>query len=108
MSTDAVLALIGGEQCVRDYLRGVEEGSETDRDALRAMRAAIEGMRAGGVYDSMAAAAPAQYAQACLLMCRMWTDAEDGAVPGIVRQYNAIVLQMRYDPRNEEEKGCET
>ena len=38
MTTDEVLTLIGGEAVVRDYLRGVEPGSEADRDAMRAMR----------------------------------------------------------------------
>lgn len=105
MTAEAVLSLIGGEGSVRNYLRGIEEGSETDKDAQRSMLAAISGMRAGGVYGIMAQWEPALYAQACLLMCRLWVDAEDGKAPEIIRQYNSIVLQLRYDERNVE--GCE-
>ena len=53
MEKEKIIALIGGNETVRDYLRGIEPGSEADRDAMRAMRAAIARMRAGGVRDVM-------------------------------------------------------
>lgn len=100
MTVDDILKLIGGQDVVRAYLRGVDPGSETDKDAQRAMRAAIGTVRAAGVHDVMAAAEPDLYGQACLLLCRMWTDAEDAAAAGIAAQYNAVVLLLRTDPRN--------
>lgn len=95
--------LLGGVSTVRDYLRGIDEGSETDRDAQRSMLAAIDSLRSAGVYDAMAEAAPEQFAQACLLLCRMWTDAEDGVSEKLLAQYNALALQLRYDERNNPE-----
>lgn len=103
MTTDAVLALIADEDDVRNYLRGVEAGSETDKDAQRSMLAAIEAMRGGGVYDAMAKACPYLYGQACLIKCRMWTDCEDGEAPKLERQFSAILLALRYDEKNVKE-----
>lgn len=100
MDAQGVLALLGGEPAVREYLRGIEEGSEADKDAQRSMLAAIESMRAGGVHDVMATVKPRLYAQACLLLCRLWSDAEDTSEASITRQHNAIVLQLRYDEKN--------
>jgi len=103
MTTDAVLALITEEDDVRNYLRGVEAGSETDKDAQRSMLAAIEYMRGGGVYDAMAEACPYLYGQACLILCRMWTDCEDSEARGLERQYNAILLSLRHNEKNVKE-----
>ena len=103
MTTDAVLALIADEDDVRNYLRGVEAGSETDKDAQRSMLAAIEYMRGGGVYDAMAKACPYLYGQACRILCRMWTDCEDGEAPKLERQFSAILLALRYDEKNVKE-----
>lgn len=103
MTTDAVLAHISREDDVRNYLRGVEAGSETDKDAQRSMLAAIEYMRGSGVYDAMAMACPYLYGQACLILCRMWTDCEDSEAPKLERQYNAIILSLRYDEKNVKE-----
>lgn len=103
MTTDAVLALITEEDDVRNYLRGVEAGSETDKDAQRSMLAAIEYMRGGGVYDAMAEACPYLYGQACLILCRMWTDCEDSEAPKLERQVNAILLSLRHNEKNVKE-----
>lgn len=100
MTASEILSLIITQEDVRNYLRGVEEGSETDKDAQRTMLTAIRFMPGAGVYDAMAAAEPELYAQACLLLCRMWTDAEDGMEEKILRQYNAIILQLRYHKKN--------
>lgn len=100
MSARDVLALIGGQDAVRAYLRGIEAGSETDRDAERTMIAAIDSMRAADIRDAMAEASPELYAQAALLLCRMWTDAEDGVADKIIAQYNRVILNLRYDERN--------
>lgn len=100
-TAQGVLELLGGISIVRDYLRGVDEGSETDKDAQRSMLAAIDTLRSAGVHDAMAAAAPEQFAQACLLLCRMWTDAEDGVSEKLLTQYNHLALALRYDERNE-------
>ena len=100
MTNAEVLEILGGQAVVRDYLRGVGEGSETDRDAERAMLAAIASAGAAGVLPAMAAAEPELYAQYCLLRCRLWTDAEDANVAAIERQTNAILHQLRSDERN--------
>lgn len=100
MDVQEVLALLGGEPAVREYLRGIEEGSEADKDAQRSMLAAIESMRAAGVYDVMAKVNPGLYAQACLLLCRLWSDAEDADEASITRQHNSIVLKLRYHEAN--------
>lgn len=106
MTAQEVLSLLGGQQCVRDYLRGIDEESETDRDARRAMLGAIHSMRAGGIHDVMAEVAPELYAQAALMLCRMWTDAEDGVAEKIVTQYQSLCLQLRYDEHNEEDDNA--
>ena len=103
MTPDAVLADIMNEDDVRNYLRGVEAGSEIDQDAKRSMLAAIEAMRAGGVYDAMAKACPYLYGQACLIQCRMWTDCEDDDAPKLERQFSAILLMLRYSEENVKE-----
>lgn len=100
ITNEQVLETIGGVPAVRDYLRGIEAGSEADRDAQRAILAAIASMRAAGVYPAMAEAEPELYAQAALLLCRLWTDAEDQQADAIGRQAAGIGLQLRYDPRN--------
>lgn len=100
MSAQEILNKIGGQEAVREYLRGVEAGSETDLDARRAMLTAIGSLRSAGVYDVMADAEPDIYAQCCLLLCRMWTDAEDGVSEKILYQYTHLMLQLRYDERN--------
>ena len=100
MTNEEILELIGGQSAVRDYLRGVEEDSETDRDAHRAMLSAIASATASGITPAMARAEPELYGQYCLLLCRLWTDAEDGAAEAIVRQTNVLVLQLRHDARN--------
>ena len=100
MTNEEILELIGGQDIVRDYLRGVEEDSETDRDAQRAMLAAIASAGAAGVKPAMAAAEPQLYAQYCLLRCRLWSDAEDDRADAIMRQSNAILHQLRTDERN--------
>lgn len=104
MTPEEILAKLGGVEEVRAYLRGLEPDSEADKDAQRAMLAAISSMDAAGVYPIMAEAKPKLYGQACLLMCRMWTDAEDGAAAAIGRQYAAIILQLRYDEKNEKNR----
>ena len=104
MTAVEILGLIGSQDDVRRYLRGVEAGSETDQDAQRAMLAAIRSMPGAGIYDAMAKAEPELYAQACLMLCRLWTDAEDGAEEKIMRQYNAIILQLRYHEKNVKEE----
>ena len=103
MSTDAVLALIADEDDVRNYLRGVEAGSEMDQDAQRAMKTAIEAMREGGIYDVMAEACPYLYGQACLIQCRIWTDADAAEAARLERLYNAIFLMLRYNEKNVKE-----
>lgn len=100
MTNAEVLELLGGQEIVRDYLRGVEEDSETDRDAQRAMLAAIASAGAAGVMPAMAEAEPELYAQYCLLRCRLWSDAEDDRADAITRQANAILHQLRTDERN--------
>ena len=104
MTTDEILAHIGGEAVVRDYLRGVEPGSETDRDAMRAMRAAIARMRAGGVCDVMAQHEPELYGDACLALCQMRTDADVQSAPVLARQASDIMLLLRTDNRNTDEE----
>lgn len=104
MTASEILSLIGSQDDVRNYLRGVEEGSETDRDAQRAMLAAIRFMPGAGVYDAMAKAEPELYAQACLLLCRLWADAEDGVEEKITRQYYALINQLRYHEKNVKEE----
>lgn len=103
MTNEEVLDLLGGQECVRNYLRGIEADSETDRDARRSMLAAIASARAAGIYPAMASAEPELYAQYCLLRCRLWSDAEDGSTGQILAQSNAICHQLRYDDRNTEE-----
>ncbi|MDO5299942.1 MAG: hypothetical protein Q4F18_10980 [Clostridia bacterium] len=100
MTAQEILDKLGGQEMVRQYLRGVETDSETDLDARRAMLTAIGSLRSAGVYDVMADAEPDIYAQCCLLLCRMWTDAEDGVSEKILDQYTHLMLQMRYDGRN--------
>lgn len=97
---------LGGQERVRRYLRGVDEGSELDLEAMDNMEAAVESLRAAGVYDAMAVCAPKLYASAALLFCRQLTDAEDSAQEAIYAQHVRLVLQLRYDPRNikEDEK----
>lgn len=104
MDAESVLALIGGQQDVRAYLRGLEEGSEADRDAERAMLAAIASIRAAGVRDAMAEAEPRLYGQAALLFCRMWTDCEDAGAAAISQQIHPLILALRYDERNVKEE----
>lgn len=94
---------LGGQERVRRYLRGVDEGSELDLEAMDNMEAAVESLRAAGVYDEMAACAPKLYASAALLFCRQLTDAEDSAQEAIYAQHVRLVLQLRYDPRNVKE-----
>lgn len=100
MSAQEILDKIGGQEAVRRYLRGVEAGSETDLDAQRSMLTAIGSLRAAGVHDVMVDAEPEMFAQCCLLLCRMWTDAEDGVSEKILTQYTDQMLQLRYDSRN--------
>lgn len=107
MTARDVLALVGGQQDVRAYLRGIEEGGEADRDAERAMLAAISSMRAADVHDVMAAEEPELYGQAALLFCRMWTDCEDAGAEDIMRQINPLILALRYDKRNKEDNHGE-
>ena len=103
MTAQDVYDLLLTQQDVRDYLRGVEEGSETDRAAQRAMLSAIGFMRGSGIHDIMALEDPEQYATACLLRCRLLVDGATGAeAEDIRRQYNEIVLQLRYDEKNTE------
>ena len=94
---------LGGQERVRRYLRGVDEGSELDLEAMDNMEAAVESLRAAGVCDAMAACAPKLYASAALLFCRQLTDAEDSAQEAIYAQHVRLVLQLRYDPRNKKE-----
>lgn len=101
MSAQEILdTCLGGQEVIRRYLRGVDPGSETDEDALRAMLAAIRSLIAAGVGEHMATLEPELFGQACLLLCRMWTDAEDGVTEKIMMQYREIVWQLRYDDRN--------
>ena len=94
---------LSGQERVRRYLRGVEEGSELDQEAMDNMEAAVESLRAAGVYDAMAARAPKLYAAAALLFCRQLTDAEDSAQEDIYAQHVRLVLQLRYDSHNIQE-----
>lgn len=94
---------LNGQERVRRYLRGVDEGSELDLEAMDNMEAAVESLRAAGVYDVMAACAPKLYASAALLFCRQLTDAEDSAQEDIYAQHVRLVLQLRSDPRNVKE-----
>ena len=91
---------LGGQERVRRYLRGVEAGSEVDQEAMDNMEAAVESLRAAGVYDVMAEVSPRLYASAALLFCRQMTDAEDSAQGDIYAQHVRMVLQLRYDERN--------
>lgn len=95
---------LGGQERVRRYLRGVEAGSEVDQEAMDSMEAAVESLRAAGVYDVMAKHAPKLYASAALLFCRQMTDAEDSAQGDIYAQHVRLVLQLRYDERNVKEE----
>jgi len=108
MAAEQILAQIGGEPIVRNYLRGLEDGSEAALDAKRAMLSAIEEMQAGGVPDVMATLSPNLYATGCLLLCRLDTDAEDANAAAIERRYNGIVLKLRTDPRIDEETEVTT
>lgn len=93
------------QQDVRDYLLGVEEGSQTDRNAQRNMRSAIGFVRGGGIHDAMAIEEPDQYATACLLRCRLLTDGLTGKdAEDVEHQYNAVILQLRYHEKNNEEE----
>lgn len=98
-----IIEYLGGQERVRRYLRGVDEGSELDLEAMDNMEAAVESLRAAGVYDTMAICAPKLYASAALLFCRQLTDAEDSAQEAIYAQHVRLVLQLRYDPRNVKE-----
>lgn len=100
MTNEEILEQLGGQRIVREYLRGVTEDSETDRDARRAMLAAIASAGAAGIRPAMAAAEPELYAQYCLLLCRQWTDAEDDSADAIRRQREHLCHQLRYDERN--------
>lgn len=104
MTAAEILSLISTQDDVRNYLRGVEKGSETDKDAQRTMLTAIRFMPGAGIYDAMAKAEPELYAQACLMLCRLWADAEDGVEEKIMRQYNAIILQLRHHEKNVKEE----
>ncbi len=97
---ELITKYLGSENRVRRYLRGVEAGSELDQEAMDNMEAAVESLRAAGVYDVMAACAPKLYAAAALLFCRQLTDAEDSAQEAIYAQHVRLVLQLRYDERN--------
>ena len=103
MTPEDILAKLGGVEEVRAYLRGLEPGSEADKDAQRAMLAAISAMDAAGVYPIMAEVKPKLYGQACLLLCRMWTDAEDSAAAAIGMQYAGIILMLRYNEKNKKD-----
>lgn len=94
---------LNGQERVRRYLRGVDEGSELDMEAMDNMEAAVESLRAAGVYDVMAGCAPKLYASAALLFCRQLTDAEDSAQEDIYAQHVRLVLQLRSDKRNKKE-----
>ena len=98
-----ILALISKEKDVRNYLRGIEEGSEADEDAKRAMLAAIEEMQAGGVPDGAAKTAPSLYAQGALLLCQINTDAAAEDIERLERRVNGITLQLRHDPEAKKE-----
>lgn len=99
MSNDEILTLIGGEDAVRDYLRGVEPGSELDRDAQRNMLAAISMVRAGGVHDGMAQLEPELYGAACLAYCGMMTDGDNRADDE--RTAAMMIRMLRTDSRND-------
>lgn len=102
MTTEDVLGLIGGEEDVRNFLRGVEPGSEMDKDALRAMKTAIERLREGGVCDEMARHRPYLYGQACLTQCELLTDAQGAEADRLERLYNSMLLQLRHSRHNHE------
>ena len=102
MTNAQILQLLGGQQTVRDYLRGVEEGSEADRDAQRAMLAAIARVRAGGVADSMAQEQPELYADACLKLCAASADTDAASASALERQAQGIILLLRTDTKNDE------
>lgn len=95
---------LGGQERVRRYLRGVEAGSEIDQEAMDNMEAAVESLRAAGVYDAMAKCKPKLYAAAALLFCRQLTDAEDSSQEDIYAQHVRLVLQLRYDDNNVKEE----
>lgn len=98
-----ILDILGGESIVRNYLRGLEDGSETALDAKRAMLSAIEELQSNEVPDRMAEISPNLYATACLLRCGQDTDSDYGNADAIERRYNGIVLKLRHDPRGKEE-----
>ncbi len=104
---EVVEQYLGGQERVRRYLRGVDAGSELDQEAMDNMEAAVESLRAAGVYDVMARCAPKLYAAAALLFCRQLTDAEDSAQEAIYAQHVRLVLQLRYDARNQKEDDNE-
>ena len=104
MEKEKIIALIGGNETVRDYLRGIEPGSEADRDAMRAMRAAIARMRAGGVRDVMAEHEPDLYGDACLALCQMRTDADAQSAPVLAQVASDIMLLLRTDEHNNDEE----
>lgn len=105
MTAQQVLDQLGGQKIVRDYLRGVEADSETDRDAQRSMLAAIAYLRGAKVWAAMAKAEPELYAQACLMIARKWTDAEDAAAPAIDRQVSGLIFMLRHHKQNIREEG---
>lgn len=99
-----ILDKIIREDDVRVYLRGVEAGSEIDRDAQRAMLVAIAKVRGAGVHDVMADEEPALYADACLLLCRLSVDAEDAHAADIKAQYFDDILLLRGHEKNIDEE----
>lgn len=105
MDKEEILEAIGGVQTVRDYLRGIEPGSEADRDALRAMRAAIDRLRAGGVHDVMATVMPDLYGDTCLAYCQLRTDADEALAPVLRAQLTDGIVILRSDSKNIDDKG---
>lgn len=106
MDKQEILDAIGDVQAVHDYLRGIEPGSEADRDAMRAMRAAIDYLRGGGVHDVMATVAPDLYGDTCLAYCQLRTDA-DAALASVLRAQIADgIAILRSDSKNiDDNKG---
>ena len=87
--------LLGGQERVRRYLRGVEAESETDLEAMDNMETAVEYLRASDVTDAMASEMTKTYASACLCLCGEMTDGEDNQ-----DKFNRLWMQLRYHPRN--------
>lgn len=102
MRAEEILGLLGGERAVRDFLRGIEEGSETAREAQRSMLSAIEEMQGAGVPDRMARLSPNLYATACLLRCAQDTDCDYTQAEAVEMRINGIILKLRNDPRGYE------